>query len=97
MLLFAAIGAAGFTYAILMAHARVFFPAHLLGRGMTAVNFLFIAGAALAQSGSGWFIGAQRAAGVDAATTFANLHYVFAALLLASVAIYALTPERAEG
>ncbi|MFN3672104.1 MAG: MFS transporter [Bosea sp. (in: a-proteobacteria)] len=97
VLLLAAIGAAGFTYAILMAHARVFFPAHLLGRGMTAVNFLFIAGAALAQSGSGWFIGAQRAAGVDAATTFANLHYVFAALLLASAVIYALTPERAEG
>ena len=36
------IGAIGFTYAILMAHARLFFPAHLLGRGMTFVNFLFI-------------------------------------------------------
>lgn len=93
-LLFALIGAVGFTYAILMAHARLFFPAHLLGRGMTAVNFLFIAGAAVAQSGSGWFIAGQRNAGLDAATTFANLHWVFAALLLASAAIYAFTPER---
>ncbi|MGQ3283762.1 MFS transporter [Bosea sp. (in: a-proteobacteria)] len=92
--LFALIGAVGFTYAILMAHARLFFPAHLLGRGMTAVNFLFIAGAALTQSGSGWFIASQRAAGLDAATTFAHLHWAFAALLLASAAIYAFTPER---
>lgn len=93
-LLFALIGAVGFTYAILMAHARRFFPAHLIGRGMTAINFLFIAGAAVAQSASGWFIAGQRAAGLDAATTFAHLHWIFAALLLASAAIYAFTPER---
>lgn len=93
-LLFALIGAIGFTYAILMAHARLFFPAHLIGRGMTAVNFLFISGAALAQSGSGWFIAGQRAAGLDAATTFAHLHWIFAGVLLASAAIYAFTPER---
>lgn len=95
--LFALIGAVGFTYAILMAHARLFFPAHLTGRGMTWVNFLFIAGAALVQSGSGWFIEAQRKAGIDAATTFANLHWVFAGLLLFSAAIYALTPEQPKG
>jgi predicted MFS family arabinose efflux permease len=94
--LFAFIGAAGFTYAILMAHARLFFPAHLIGRGMTAVNFLFIAGAALLQSGSGWFIAQQRASGLDAATTFANLHWAFAALLLVPAAIYAFTPERVK-
>lgn len=93
--LFAFIGSAGFTYAILMAHARLFFPAHLIGRGMTAVNFLFIAGAALIQSGSGWFIATQRASGLDAATTFANLHWVFAGLLLVPAAVYAFTPERA--
>ncbi|AMJ61288.1 MFS transporter [Bosea sp. PAMC 26642] len=92
-----AIGAIGFTYAILMAHARLFFPPHLLGRGMTAVNFLFIAGAALVQSGSGWFIAAQRGAGLDAAATFASLHWLFAALLLVSAAVYAWAPERAEG
>jgi MFS family permease len=94
--LFSLIGALGFTYAILMAHARLFFPAHLIGRGMTCINFLFIAGAALVQSGSGWFIDAQRQAGLDVAATFANLHWVFAALLLGSAAIYALTPERRQ-
>jgi len=79
---------------MLMAHARIFFPEHLVGRGMTFVNFLFIAGAAMVQFGSGWFIAMQRGTGHDAATAFANLHWVFAALLLASTAIYLLTPER---
>ena len=92
--LFSLVGAAGFTYAILMAHARQFFPEHLIGRGMTFVNFLFIAGAAAVQSASGWFIAEQRAAGLDAAKTFANLHWAFAALLLASVGVYALSPAR---
>lgn len=88
------IGGAGFTYAVLMAHAKLFFPAHLLGRGMTCVNFFFIGGAALAQSGSGWFIATQRAAGLSAAETFAGLHWAFAALLLVSAAVYAFAPER---
>src|SRR4051794_21131918 len=45
------IGAAGMSYGILMAHARMFFPPALLGRGVTFMNFVFIAGAGLAQ----WF------------------------------------------
>jgi predicted MFS family arabinose efflux permease len=95
--LFAVVGAAGFTYAILMAHARVFFPEHLVGRGMTFVNFLFIAGAAAVQFGSGWFIAAQRASGRDAVAAFANLHWAFAVLLLLSTAIYLFTPEKKAG
>lgn len=95
--LFAVVGAAGFTYAILMAHARVFFPEHLVGRGMTFVNFLFIAGAAAVQFGSGWFIAVQRASGRDAVAAFANLHWAFAVLLLLSTAIYLFTPEKKAG
>lgn len=92
--LFALVGATGFTYAILMAHARTFFPEHLVGRGMTFINFLFIAGAGLIQWGSGWFVAVQRANGRDAALAFANMHWGFAALLLVSTAIYLATPER---
>lgn len=92
--LFAAIGLAGFNYAIIMAHARGFFPDHLIGRGMTTMNFLFIAGASAVQVGSGYFIGAQREAGLDPAAIFAGLHWLFVALLLASCAIYAMAPAR---
>jgi MFS family permease len=92
--LFALIGLIGFNYAILMAHARLFFPPHLIGRGMTTMNFLFIAGAAAVQAGSGWFIAAERAMGLSPAATFANLHLAFAAMLAASVAVYAFAPAR---
>lgn len=92
--LFSLVGAAGFTYAILIAHARQFFPEHLIGRGMTCANFLFIAGAAIVQSASGWFIAAERAAGFGPAETFARLHWIFAAVLLVSAAIYAFAPVR---
>jgi predicted MFS family arabinose efflux permease len=97
IILFSAIGVAGFNYAILMAHARLFFPPHLIGRGMTTMNFLFIAGASAVQIGSGWFIAAERAQGLAATTTFANLHWLFAGLLLASVLVYARAPARPSG
>ncbi len=92
--LFALIGLVGFNYAILMAHARLFFPEHLIGRGMTTMNFLFIAGAAAVQMGSGWFIALERSMGLSPAATFANLHLIFAGLLAASVAVYAFAPVR---
>ncbi len=94
VILFALIGLIGFNYAILMAHARLFFPEHLIGRGMTTMNFLFIAGAAAVQVGSGWLIAAERAAGMSPAATFMTLHLIFAALLAASVAVYAFSPRR---
>ncbi|MET0606275.1 MAG: MFS transporter [Beijerinckiaceae bacterium] len=92
--LFAAIGFAGFSYAILMAHARLFFPEHLIGRGMTFMNFFFIAGASAVQAGSGWLIEEGRRTGLDPATSFARLHWAFAAALAVSLAIYALAPAR---
>jgi nitrate/nitrite transporter NarK len=90
--LFAAIGVTGFNYAILMAHARQFFPENLIGRGMTTMNFLFIAGASAVQIGSGWFIGTERALGLPPAAIFANLHWLFAALLVLSAGLYARAP-----
>ncbi|MBN9064696.1 MAG: hypothetical protein BGP06_20445 [Rhizobiales bacterium 65-9] len=96
VILFAAIGFAGFSYAILMAHARLFFPDHLIGRGMTFMNFFFIAGASAMQAGSGWLIASGRSAGLDSATVFARLHWTFAILLIVSVAVYAFAPARSE-
>ena len=92
--LFSAIGLVGFSYAILMAHARLFFPPHLIGRGMTLMNFFFIAGASAVQAGSGWIIEAGRRAGLDAAGAFARLHWSFAAALALSCLVYALAPAR---
>ncbi|MGL4291085.1 MAG: MFS transporter [Phreatobacter sp.] len=92
--LFVAIGFCGFSYTILMAHARPFFPDHLVGRGMTLLNFVFVAGVAAVQTGSGWLIDLGRNQGLDAALTFARMHGALAAVLFISILVYMLAPRR---
>ena len=89
----AAIGAFGLSYGILMAHARLFFPAALIGRGVTFLNFAFIGGAGVVQWLSGRFVQAargRRAAG----PRFGLLHLGFGAALLAPARS---TPSRPRG
>jgi MFS family permease len=88
------VGFFGFSYGSLMAHARFFMPGHLIGRGMTFVNFGFIAGSAAVQYVSGRFIQQARDSGVSAASAFSALHLGFALVLLAALAVYALAPRR---
>ena len=47
------LGGFGMTYGVLMAHGRSFVPDHLLGRGITLLNVLFIGGAGVLQPLSG--------------------------------------------
>lgn len=47
------VGFFGSSYPVVMAHARLFFPAHLVGRGMTVMNLLAMGGIAVAQFGTG--------------------------------------------
>lgn len=89
---FVVLGFCGFSYTILMAHMRPFFPDHLVGRGMTLMNFLFIGGAALVQTGSGWLIDRGRAQGLSEPETFARMHGALALVLLVATLVYALTP-----
>jgi MFS family permease len=88
------IGFAGFSYGALMGHARMFMPEHLIGRGMTFVNFGMIAGAGAMQFLSGRFIQAANDAGRPPAETYAMLHLGFAVTLAAALAIYLFTPRR---
>jgi predicted MFS family arabinose efflux permease len=94
--LLAAAGAAGMTYGILMAHARLFFPVRLLGRGVTFMNFAFIGGAGIVQWLSGRFVQAARDAGTAPDAAFGQLHLAFGTVLLAATAVYALAPARPE-
>jgi MFS family permease len=91
---FGVIGLAGMSYAILMAHGRLFFPAHLLGRGVTFMNFAFIAGAGLLQPVSGALVQAAQERGTPPDEIFANLHLSFAAMLILTTAIYVFAPAR---
>jgi predicted MFS family arabinose efflux permease len=92
--LLAVVGAAGMTYGILMAHARLFFPAHLLGRGVTFMNFAFIGGAGIVQWLSRRFVQGARDAGTPPADAFGHLHLAFVLVLLAATLVYAFAPVR---
>jgi len=82
----ALLGAFGMTYGVLMAHARAFFPDHLLGRGITLMNALFLGGAGLLQPLSGAMM--ARFAGLPSAAAYAWLHLLFGLLLVLALAVY---------
>ena len=92
--LIAILGTAGMSYVILMAHASRFVPVHLLGRGMTFMNFAFIAGAGLVQPLSGAFVQAAQDRGVAPALLFGQLHLAFGAALLLATGLYGLAPAK---
>lgn len=95
--LLTAIGAFGFTYAILMAHAREFMPAALIGRGVTFMNFAFVGGAGLMQWLSGQVVQLSIDAGVAPEATYGRLFGAFALILAIALAIYACAPDRPLG
>lgn len=88
------IGAVGLSYGILMTHAKLFFPPDLLGRGVTILNFLFIAGAGVVQYLSGQIIARAQSIGLDPETLYARLFYIYGALLLLVSVIYAFSKEK---
>ena len=92
--LLAVVGFAGLSYAVLMAHARPLFPDHLLGRGITFANLLFIGGAGLIQPLSGRYMDSLKASGVHVVDAYARLHWAFAVAMLAATAIYAFSREK---
>lgn len=92
ILLIALIGCFGMTYGVLMAHGRSFVPDHLLGRGITLLNVLFIGGAGILQPVSGAFMTGM--AGAPPAEAYATLHTMFGILVLAGLAVYAFSRDR---
>lgn len=88
------VGCMGLCQPLLFAHARRFFPEHLLGRGMTFANFLTIGGSGLVQWATGALVARQHAAGAAPADVYAALHLVFAAIITAATLVYLLAPRR---
>jgi len=80
------LGGFGMTYGVLMAHGRSFVPDHLLGRGITLLNVLFIGGAGVLQPLSGALMSALK--DHPPATAYATLHLIFAGLLAVGLAVY---------
>lgn len=93
--LLAIAGIVGLSNPIVVAEARTLFPTHLLGRGLTTVNFLTIGGAGLVQWVSGLYVAAEAARGTASAAIYGTLHLVFALVLIVVTAIYLLAPRKA--
>ena len=85
------LGGLGMTYGVLMAHGRSFVPDHLLGRGITLLNVLFIGGAGVLQPLSGALM--KQMAEAPPAQAHATLHLIFAGLLVASLVVYAFAKD----
>ena len=91
ILIMGLLGGFGMTYGVLMAHGRSFVPDHLLGRGITLLNVLFIGGAGVLQPLSGALM--KQMAGAPPAQAHATLHLIFAGLLVASLIVYAFAKD----
>ena len=91
------VGLFGMCYGVIMSHARLFFPEHLLGRGVTFVNFLSIGGAGIALSASGLFVRSAKATGQPPVEIYSMLHISFAFVLLAALAYYTTSPAWPAG
>lgn len=90
-LLFIAIGVAGTSYGVLMAHARAFLPTDLLGRGVTLINFCSIFGAGLLQFLTGRLVSTQPDTAAPA--TYQILFATYAVFLSVALLIYAFAKD----
>jgi MFS family permease len=93
-ILLAAIGFFGSSFPLVMAHARSYYPPHLIGRGVTFANLLSIGGVGLMQIATGRLHAALAPAGAEAA--YGWLFLFFGLLLAASVLVYLFSDDRLD-
>lgn len=90
-LLFMAIGLCGTSYGVLMAHGRSFLPPHLVGRGVTLLNFCSIFGAGAMQFFSGYVIDTQS--DPSAPGSYQLLFGLYAAMLTLALFVYLFSTD----
>ncbi|MCV0396894.1 MAG: MFS transporter [Rhizobiaceae bacterium] len=86
-ILLVAVGVAGASYGLLMAHARAFVPAHLTGRGVTLMNFFSIGGVGVMQFATGAVVTAN-AVPAEPAAAYVALFWFYAATLGVALLAY---------
>jgi sugar phosphate permease len=84
--LFITLGICGTSYGVLMAHGRTFLPNHLIGRGVTLMNFGSIFGVGLMQFVTGGIVSGQ--ADPASPATYQILFGTYAAVVLVALLVY---------
>ncbi len=93
-LMLAIIGISGSTFAVLIAHAKAFFPPHLTGRGVTLMNLFGIGGAGIIQFASGPIYAASKTnTPTDA---YVVLFAVFAGMVALGLLYYLRAQDRID-
>lgn len=96
---FILVGLFGSSYALLMAHARAFIPAHLTGRGMALMNFFSIGGVGVMQFLTGAVVTATTVPDMPE-RAYSALFAFYSLTLGASLIVYLLArddkPEKNE-
>jgi len=88
----AVLGLSGGTYGLMMAHARAFFPPHLIGRGVTLMNFFSIGGAGMMQFVTGAVVTAATVPG-DPVAAYRALFWFMAGALAFGLAVYLVSRD----
>ncbi|MGB7242437.1 MAG: MFS transporter [Sulfitobacter sp.] len=92
--LLATIGFFGASFPMIMAHGRGFFPAHLVGRGVTFLNLFGIAGVGAMQFISGRMHGNISQSG--AGSPYPAIFILFALALLAGLILYVFSRDTTD-
>jgi MFS family permease len=94
-LLLAGAGLFGASFPLIMAHARSYYPPHLIGRGVTLLNLIGIGGVGIFQFASGSVFSAASAAGEPVAA-YRVLFLFFAVPVLVGTLFYLFTRDRVD-
>jgi predicted MFS family arabinose efflux permease len=88
------IGFFGLSYSLLLSHGRPFFPDHLLGRGVTFLNFLAIGGAGIMQAVTGQVMDRLLASGQSAPAAYSMIHIGMGLSVLVILLLFLRAPEK---
>lgn len=94
--LLAVVGAAGAVFPVLIAHAKAFFPPHLIGRGVTLMNLFGIGGVGLAQFATGPLYAYGVHTGTRAHDPYVLIFAFFAILLTIGLVCYLFSQDRRD-
>lgn len=92
--LLAGVGFFGATFPMIMAHGRALFPPHLVGRGVTLLNFFGIGATGLLQIATGRLHSSVAPTPPEA--PYAAVFLFFALILIAGLAVYAFSRDRTD-
>ena len=92
--LLALVGISGSTFAVIIGHGKSFFPAHLMGRGVTLMNLFGIGGAGIMQFSTGPI---YRGALTDVASdAYVAIFAVFTIMTAAGLVAYLFAQDRVD-